>query len=153
VTPKEAVAARVPGAVVEAVETGPHPFVRVKPEHVVEAARALRDALGAQMLHLVSGVDHADRMEVVYHFARVDPPAAMHCLKVTLPREAPELPTLAGDWESANWLERETWDLLGIRFAGHPHPYRILLPEDWEGHPLRKDYVFPTEYHGIDCTK
>jgi len=153
VTANEAIAARVPGAVLEAVETGAHPFVRVKPECIVEAARALREACGAQMLHLVSGVDYADRMEVVYHFAKMDPPAAMFCLKVTLPRDKPEVPTLAGDWRSADWMERETWDLVGIRFLGHPHLYRILLPEDWEGHPLRKDYVFPTEYHGIDCTK
>lgn len=152
-TPAEALRGALGDAVVEVVEGGTNPFVRVRPERIVEAARVLRDRCGAKMLHLISGVDYADRMEVVYHFAKVDPPAAMHCLKVTVPRDAPKVPTLAHEWKSANWMERETWDLLGIRFEGHPHPYRILLPEDWEGHPLRKDYVFPTEYHGIDCTR
>ncbi|MGH7163463.1 MAG: NADH-quinone oxidoreductase subunit C [Planctomycetota bacterium] len=152
-TAAEALRAALPDAIEEVVDGGTQPFVRVNAEKIVEAARVLREKCGAQMLHLVSGVDHADRMEVVYHFARVDPPGDFICLKVRVPREKPEVPTLAREWESANWMERETFDLLGISFRGHPHLYRILLPEDWEGHPLRKDYVFPTEYHGIDCTQ
>ena len=140
-------------AVEEVVEDGTHPFVRVKAQKIVEAARVLRSKCGAEMLHQVSGVDFADHMEVVYHFARVAPDPVFLCLKVSVPRDAPRGPTLAHEWASANWGERETWDLVGIRFDGHPHHYRILLPEDWEGHPLRKDYEFPTEYHGIDCTE
>ena len=61
----------------------------------------------------------------------------------------PEVPSLTGLWKSADWLEREVFDLSGIDFPGHPSLQRILLSEDWEGHPLRKDYEMPLEYHGI----
>ena len=152
-TPAEALGESLADAVEEVVEDGPHPFVRVKASSIVEAARILREKCGVSMLHQISGVDYEDHMEVVYHFARIEPDPAFFCLKVSIPRDEPVVPTLAHEWRSANWGERETWDLCGIRFDGHPHLYRILLPEDWEGHPLRKDYVFPTEYHGIDCTK
>ena len=144
----------MPDAVDEIVDEGTHPFVRVKAESIVEAARVLRDECGADMLHQISGVDHADRMEVVYHFAGVRTGVdGFMCLKVTTSREDPVVPSLANEWRSANWGERETYDMFGIRFDGHPHLYRILLPEDWVGYPLRKDYEMPTEYHGIDCTE
>jgi NADH-quinone oxidoreductase subunit C len=150
----EALKAALPDAVVEAVEGGTHPFVRVKAERIVEAARVLREKCGAEMLHQVSGVDRPpETMEVVYHFARISPEPAFLCLKVSVPRADPVVPSLANEWSSADWGERETYDLLGIRFSGHPHLYRILLPEDWEGYPLRKDYQYPVEYHGIDCTE
>jgi NADH-quinone oxidoreductase subunit C len=77
-------------------------------------------------------------------------------VKVTLPRwkdgkpgELPEVPSVTSLWASANWHEREVYDLAGVRFIGHPELTRILLADDWEGHPLRKDYEFPLEYHGI----
>ena len=79
-------------------------------------------------------------------------------LKVVLPRwkgdvvgELPELPTVSGVWRTADWHEREVFDLLGVRFVGHPDPRRILMNDDWVGHPLRKDYEFPLEYHDIRC--
>jgi NADH-quinone oxidoreductase subunit C len=154
VTPAEALKEALPDAVEEAVDAGPHPFVRVKADRIVEAARVLREKCGAEMLHQVSGVDYPpDRIDVVYHFARVAPPAAFLCLKVSVARADPVVPSLAREWASADWAERETYDLMGVRFTGHPHLYRILLPEDWEGHPLRKDYQYPVEYHGIDCTE
>ena len=63
----------------------------------------------------------------------------------------PEVPSVCGVWRTADWQEREVYDLLGVVFVGHPDPRRILLADDWIGHPLRKDYEFPLEYHGIRC--
>jgi hypothetical protein len=70
-------------------------------------------------------------------------------LKVRVPRDRPEVPSVMGVWIGADWHERETYDLLGVRFTGRPPLRRILLPEDWPGHPLRKDWDYPVEYHGI----
>ena len=113
-------------AVEEVVDDSTAPFVRVKANKIVEASRVLKERCGVQMLHLISGVDWKDRFEVVYHFARIEPAGDFLTLKVNLPHDDPVLPTLCGEWKSADWLERETWDLMGIRFEGHPHPYRIL---------------------------
>ena len=94
-------------------------------------------------------------LEVVYHLWSV-PNKNSLVLKVMLPRwkddqqgELPEVPSVAGVWSTADWHEREVYDLCGVRFTGHPNPRRILCPEDWVGHPLRKDYEMPLEYHGI----
>lgn len=70
-------------------------------------------------------------------------------VKVFCDRENPHIPTVCDLWSIANWHEREAYDLFGIIFDGHPNLSRILLADDWVGHPLRKDYAFPTEYHGI----
>jgi NADH-quinone oxidoreductase subunit C len=77
-------------------------------------------------------------------------------LKVNLPRwsgdvagHLPELPSVTAVWRTADWHEREVYDLSGVLFTGHPDLRRILCPEDWVGHPLRKDYEMPMEYHGI----
>jgi NADH-quinone oxidoreductase subunit C len=70
-------------------------------------------------------------------------------LRVVLDREKPEVPSLSGIWKTADWHEREAYDFFGIQFTGHPNLTRILLPADWEGHPLRKDYVEQERYHGI----
>ena len=76
---------------------------------------------------------------VVYHLLCLDPVLEVR-LKVALPEEAPTVPTITGLWPSANWYEREVWDLFGIRFEGHPNLRRLLLPSTWKGHPLRKDH-------------
>ncbi len=151
--PADALKEALGDAVTEVVDEGTHPFTRVAGDRIVDAARALREKCGFDMLHQVSGVDHADKMEVVYHFTRIEGECAFYALKVDCDRDNPVVPTLAHDWRAANWAERETFDMYGIRFDGHPHMFRILLPEDWVGHPLRKDYEYPTEYHGIDCTE
>jgi NADH-quinone oxidoreductase subunit C len=72
-----------------------------------------------------------------------------HTLFVRVPRAAPEVASVAALWPTAAWHEREAWDLVGIRFAGHPDLRRILLEEDWVGHPLRKDYVMPGDWKGV----
>jgi NADH-quinone oxidoreductase subunit C len=70
-------------------------------------------------------------------------------VKIFTPRNQPAVPSVADLWPAANWHEREAFDLLGIQFTNHPDPRRILLADDWVGHPLRKDYVFPRQVNGI----
>lgn len=97
-------------------------------------------------------VTRAEGFEVLYHLRSMHHHRLLP-VKVVLPADAPVVDSVADVWPAADWHERETYDLVGITFTGHPNLKRILLPDDWEGHPLRKDYEFPTEYHGIDCTQ
>ena len=157
---------QVTGADLEAID----PWVAVTPEGLVDVCRYLRDdaSLRFDMLSCITVVDylHTDakkaakaawepHLEVVYHLWSV-PNKQSLVLKVMLPRwkddvegELPEVPSVAGVWRTADWHERETYDLSGVRFLGHPELKRILCPEDWVGYPLRKDYEMPLEYHGI----
>jgi NADH-quinone oxidoreductase subunit C len=146
------------------------PFVVVEPAGLLEVCRFLRDdgRLRFDLLNCISGVDYLEpdakkapkagfepHVEVVYHLSSF---AHKHrfVLKLLLPRwkgdkpgELPEVPSVTGLWRTADWHEREVYDLCGVRFIGHPELTRILLADDWVGHPLRKDYEFPLEYHGI----
>jgi NADH-quinone oxidoreductase subunit C len=146
------------------------PFVVVEPGDLVEVCRFLRDdpRLKFEFLNNISGVDYLEpdpkkapkagfepHLEVVYHFQSFTHKHRF-TLKLVLPRwkdnrpgELPEVPSVTGLWRTADWHEREVYDLSGVFFTGHPHLTRILLAEDWVGHPLRKDYEFPLEYHGI----
>ena len=128
-----------------------HGHVRVARDAWVEIARFLRDdpATRFEMCHDLTAVDWIDHFEVVAHCYSL---SNRHwiCLKTrTGSREDNKCPSLAEVWPTCNWDERETWDLMGVWFDGHPDLRRILLPEDWEGHPLRKDEGNPLEYHGI----
>jgi len=103
------------------------------------------------LLNCVTGLDNgpeANTMEVIYNFTSI-PFERSLMVRVELNRENPVVPSLSDIWKTANWLERETFDLLGIHFDGHPDLRRILLPADWEGFPLRKDYAHQEKYHGI----
>ena len=128
-----------------------HGHVRVTPKVLLDAARFVRDdpSIRAEQIHDVTAVDWVDHFEVVIHAYSVSKRHAV-CLKVRTPsREEAKCPSVTPVWPGANWHERETWDLMGVWFDGHPDLRRILLPEDWEGHPLRKDEGNPLEYHGI----
>ncbi len=117
------------------------PAWRVDAARVVEAARRLRDA-GFDYLLFVTAVDRPaeGRFELVYLFTRYA--EGRHgALLADVPREAPEIDSVSGVWKGADWHEREVYDLFGITFRNHPFLRRILLDEDWPGHPLRKDYV------------
>jgi len=90
----------------------------------------------------------ADKMEAIYTLYSIPNHLTLH-LRVILDRSSPTISSVSSIWRTADWHEREAFDLLGIQFSGHPDLRRILLPEDWEGHPLRKDYVEQSKYHGI----
>ncbi|MBX9677842.1 MAG: NADH-quinone oxidoreductase subunit C [Gemmataceae bacterium] len=146
------------------------PFVTIESADLPAVCRFLRDdaRLKFDILSCISGVDYLEpdpkkvakagfepHTEVVYHMQSF---AHRHrfVVKLNLPRwkgdkpgELPEVPTVSNLWPAADWHEREVYDLSGIWFTGHPDLRRILLAEDWTGHPLRKDYEFPLEYHGI----
>ena len=116
----------------------------VKPAAIAEVCRYLRDREAGPYEHLASlaGIDYGEDLGVAYHIYQTGRPdrAVIH---VRLPRDEPVLPTISDVFPAANWKEREAQELFGIRFEGHPDPRKLLLPEDWEGHPLRKDYVYP----------
>jgi NADH-quinone oxidoreductase subunit C len=117
---------------------------RVDPTRIVEVLRLLRDdpELEFEMLTDVTAVDYVGevpRFEVVYHLYSVAKNHRVR-IKARVPEEAPEIESAVAVWPSANWMEREIWDLYGIRFRNHPDLRRILLYEQFDGHPLRKDY-------------
>lgn len=103
------------------------------------------------MLSCLTGIDNGaekETMEVVYNLYSI-PFDVQLMLKVELDRKNPEIDSVTDIWRTANWHEREAFDLLGIHFVNHPDLRRILLPQDWEGHPLRKDYHEQEKYHGM----
>lgn len=156
--------------IVGANATALDPWIEVAPAAIAEVCTYLRDdkELRFNFLNCITGVDFFEgdpkkaakvewkpHVEVVYHLWSLVHKHSL-VLKVMLPRwkddvagELPEVPSVAGVWPTADWHERETYDLMGIRFTGHPNLVRILCPEDWVGYPLRKDYEMPLEYHGI----
>jgi NADH-quinone oxidoreductase subunit C len=133
--------------VLEVVEFRGETTIIVPPARIVELCQALRDApeLRYDFLADVTAVDWPDRVpryDVVYHLLSI-PTRAVVRLKVRVGDEeedTPHVPTVTGVWTSANWCEREIYDLFGIIFDGHPDLRRIMMPEDWTSHPLRKDY-------------
>jgi NADH-quinone oxidoreductase subunit C len=128
------------------------PFCVVKAERLVEIARFLKATRGLELDHcnVITGVDYPKRnvIEVVYHLFSYGHRHGI-VLKVEADRANPVVPSVEGVWKAANWLERECYDLLGVTFPGHPDLRRILLPDDWQGWPLRKDYAEGGGYHDI----
>ena len=109
--------------------------------------------LAFDFLACLSGVDYvADNQLCAVYELYSTSHAHWFAVKVYADRQDPHIPSVMDLWPAADWHEREAFDLFGILFDGHSDLRRILLPEDWEGHPLRKDYAFPREYHGIPGT-
>jgi NADH-quinone oxidoreductase subunit C len=127
-------------------------FCVVKAEKLVEICRFLKRTAGIEMdfCEDLGGVDYPKRnvIEVVYHLLSYNHRHAI-VLKVEADRANPVVPSVEGVWKAANWMEREVFDLLGVTFTGHPDLRRLLLPDDWVGHPLRKDYEEAGGYHGV----
>lgn len=140
-----AIESAVPGAGVRAGTATDRPTVIVPRERLLEVARALCDGPSPRfdVLVEVTAVDWwpaaEPRFEVVYHLVATGAPAVLR-LKVPVGGAEPAVASVRSVWPSADWLEREVWDLFGIVFEGHGDLRRLLMPEDWEGHPLRKDH-------------
>ncbi len=132
------VAEQIPGAVVESSES----CIVVKPELLLPVTRFLNTApsLKFNYLNCITGVDYLDYLEVVYHLTSMDHNHSL-VLKVRCTRENPDVPSLYSLFRGADYQEREIYDLLGIRFTGHPNLKRLFMWEDFEGHPLRRDYL------------
>jgi NADH-quinone oxidoreductase subunit C len=141
----DAIQARFPEAVIESSAQAGDETVVLRVENLVEVCSFLKTDGNARMEMLtdVTAIDWADRrtprFEVVYHLASYTLKQRLR-IKVRVPEEQAKVPTLTTVWKGANWPERETWDMYGIHFDGHPDLRRILLYDNFEGHPLRKDY-------------
>ncbi len=135
----EALAERLQG---EVSEDNGQVVVRLPKARLLDAARLLRDAFGFQVAEDITAVDYWQRREprfdVVYHFFSYDH-AALLRLRVAVD-DGEAMPSITAVFPGADWYEREVYDMFGIPFDGHPDLRRILMPYDWEGHPLRKDY-------------
>ena len=129
---------QMPEAIVESTES----WVVVKPEFLLKVSKFLNATPGLEFnyLNCITGVDYLDYLEVVYNLTSMK---HNHCivLKVQCDRENPEIPSLYSMWRGADLQEREIFDLLGIKFAGHPNLKRLFMWEGFKGHPLRRDYL------------
>ena len=132
------------------------PCIHVNATAVVAVGTYLRDEPGTkfEVLSDLTAVDlpKENKFQVVYHLYSYTHRHQI-VVKADLPREASRIATVENVWKAANWLEREVFDLFGIEFEGHSDLRRIMLPEDWVGHPLRKDYVEQEEYDGISTQR
>lgn len=143
---------RFPGAVLAALPNDKHPRIEIDAANWRAIAEFIHGdpRLDLTWLANLTGIDYVatGKMAVVYDLFSLDLKHTF-AVKVFIDRSIAKVPSVHDLWSSANWHEREAWDLLGIVFEGHPDLSRILCADDWEGHALRKDYVFPKEYHGI----
>ncbi len=151
-------------AIEDTVLEGNHPYARVARDRWPEVALFLRDdpQLRFNLLRCISALDLLadDKFACIYDLCHVatERPAGLKtkthlfAVRVLTDRNDPKIPTVSHVWPAADWHEREAYDLMGIVFTGHPDLRRILCADDWVGHPLRKDYEFPLEYHGIPAT-
>ena len=131
---------RFPDAVVNVPEAKDFTIV-LRPDSLMDVATYLRDEAGMDFLSSVASVDYEDRFEVVYHLGAVARKGGHLVLKVGLPKDDPSVPSLTPLWPGVEFQECEVYDLMGIRFVGHPDLRRIMMWEGYEGHPLRKDFV------------
>jgi NADH-quinone oxidoreductase subunit C len=147
----------VPGAAFEAVPANDlHTTLYAMRDDLPAVARALRDRpdLGYVFLAELTATDYyprEPRFELVYLLVSLEHRRRLR-LKIRLQGNDAHVRTVVDVWPAANWLEREVWDLFGITFDNHPDPRRLLMPEDWEGFPLRKDYpvgAIPVQFKGV----
>jgi NADH-quinone oxidoreductase subunit C len=127
------------------------PIIAIDPGSIAEVCQFLKDdeEQDFKFLMCLSGIDlDEENLQVVYHLNSMKLNHKI-TLSVTVPKSKPDVSSVANVWRTADWHEREAFDLLGVRFTGHPDMRRILCPDDWEGHPLRKDYIVPETYNDM----
>ncbi|MDA1263498.1 MAG: NADH-quinone oxidoreductase subunit C [Planctomycetota bacterium] len=131
------------------------PFVMIEPASLVDILHLCRDDERLQMEVLIDITASDPAVDDANLWILVELLSVKHrhrlALKALLPKANPVLPSATAIYRAAQWHERECAEMYGVTFEGHPDPRNILLPDDWVGHPMRKDYEFPTEYHGISC--
>ena len=153
----------VPGAQIESVPgVDLQTTIYISSDDLLAVASVLRDRpdFAFNFLAELTAVDYhprAPRYELVYILVSITNRLRLR-MKIRVPAEDPHVATVSAIWTAANWLEREVWDLFGIAFDGHPDPRRLLMPEDWEGFPLRKDYpvqirMTPTSGEALQVTE
>lgn len=157
----ERIKERDPQSVIGTAPNGAR-WIRVTPSRILDVARLLKDdsALCFEQLCCLTGVDllkyfappdvsPSEQFACVYDLYSVSLGHSVR-LKVKVPRSAPEVPSVESVWGVASFFEREIFDLYGVVFAGHHDLRRLLLPPDWEGYPMRKDYEYPLAYGGVE---
>ena len=145
---------KFPDKVKTTEQEGLEPFITVNSDLIIQVCSYLKleKNLDFTSLVCISGVDFDENMEVVYHLHSLRHNHSI-TIKVELPRDKPSIPSVTAIWKAADWYERETFDLFGINFEDHPNLKRLLLPDDWEGYPLRTDHVDAEEYRGWTIRK
>lgn len=114
--------------------------IRTGSSSLLDLMRTLKDALGMNYLANLTALDYDEEFELVYHLYAIPDNGNKYVVKVRVPRNAAEIPSLYSIYPTADWQEREVYDLMGISFSQHPNLVRVLLPDDFSGHPLRKDF-------------
>jgi NADH-quinone oxidoreductase subunit C len=128
------------------------PWLLVQPVDLIQVIQILKNNLAMNYLACLSGIDYETALGVVYQIRSLAGKFEV-MIKVLIPKDNPALSSLTQLYPAAEWFEREAYDLVGIQFQGHPDLRRIMMPDDWIGHPLRKDYQAPQDYHGIPCDR
>ncbi len=139
-------------SIVSAVPDGLHPHVVVQAPRLAAIATFLKmdSRLWFDLLRCISAIDWPPKNAVELSYDLISTSLGhAFAVKVLLDRASPEVESVSSIWPAAEWHEREAFDLVGVAFSHHPDLCRILLPEDWVGHPLRKDYQYPVEYKGL----
>lgn len=139
-SPEERIRAQFPDAIEEAVTTVDFPTLTIRRDQILPVCAFVKETLGYRLPACGSGVDRKTHLEVVYHVYSLEERSYLG-LKVKVPSEDARMETVTSVWRGMDWQEREIFDLLGVRFDGHPDLRRLLLPDDWEGHPLLKSYT------------
>ncbi len=129
-------------------------WIKVDSSHLLEVCKELKSnpKMSFDFLRMIAGVDYGEEMELNYQLFSYLKQMELN-LKVRVPKSDPKVPSVENIWAAANWYEREAFDLLGFEFQNHSDLRRILMPYDWDGFPLRKDYREKESYNGLPTTR